>query len=222
MTDYYVLHSGGLDSTTALALAAGKNDLRNLYSVGVDYGQRHKKELQAAQVTAAALGARRLTLDLTGYGDSVESALTDPNIAVPEGDYDSDNMAVTVVPGRNAVFLAAIAGIAQSVSKGHPAVIVIGVHGGDHHLYPDCRPEFIEYQSKALQSAYGVTVEAPFLNVDKAEIIRRGVKVGAPLVDTWSCYNDGAFQCGRCGTCRERIESFKQAGVTDQTIYETI
>lgn len=218
-TDYYVLHSGGLDSTTALTLAAQRPNARGVYSIGVNYGQRHRRELDAAEETAAIIGARRLTLDLTGYGASVTSALTDPAIDVPEGDYDADNMAATVVPGRNAVMLAAVSGMAASISGDHPATIVIGVHGGDHHIYADCRPDFISAQAHALNLACGVDVWAPFLDRTKAQITALGSAIGAPLSHTWSCYQGGEKHCGRCGTCRERRESFIIAGVPDPTEY---
>lgn len=220
MTDYYVLHSGGLDSTTAVTLATQRDDARNVYSIGINYGQRHIKELEAAERTARTLNTTRITLDLTGYGRSVNSALTNPNIPVPRGDYDEDGMADTVVPGRNAVFLSATAGLARSVSGDHPATLVIAVHSGDHYVYPDCREEFIRHQSEALRLAYGTPVEAPFVDKSKADITRTGFAIGAPLGDTWSCYEGGDLHCGECGTCRERQEAFNIAGVEDPTEYE--
>ena len=219
MTDYYVLHSGGLDSTVALQMAVGLNDARNIYSIGVDYGQRHITELIAAQRITDALNIPRMMIDLTGYGQSVKSALTDPNIAVPSEDYNADNMADTVVPGRNAVMLAAIAGFAASNSGDHPATVVIAVHGGDHHIYPDCRPEFITAQDHALKLATGAGVWAPFVNMTKADITAVGAESGAPLHLTWSCYNGGETHCGVCATCRERKAAFEHAGVEDPTEY---
>lgn len=219
MTDYYVLHSGGLDSTVALTIAKQRANARNVYSTNIDYGQRHIKELEAASQIAEILNTEQFTLDLTGYGQSVTSALTNPAISIPEGDYDEVNMATTVVPGRNAVMLAALAGVAVSHSAGHPVTIMIGVHAGDHHLYPDCRPEFITAQSEALKLATGVDVEAPFINLDKGQIVRIGHSLGAPLELTWSCYKGGRLHCGKCGTCLERKEAFTIAGVEDPTEY---
>ena len=219
MTDYYVLHSGGLDSTVALALAKAQRDTRNVYSVGIDYGQRHIRELDAAHAVAKELNTPRVTIDLTGYGQSVKSALTDPTIAVPDEDYNADNMADTVVPGRNAVMLATVAGFAASNSGGHPATVVIATHGGDHHIYPDCRPEFISAQDRALQLATGVNVWAPFATNTKSDIVRTGAELNAPLVLTWSCYNGGEMHCGTCATCRERKQAFKEAGIADSTTY---
>jgi len=219
MTDYYVLHSGGLDSTTALTIASKQPDARSVYSIGIDYGQRHIKELDAAKRTARMLKAKRLTLDLTGYGASVASALTDPSIAVPAGEYDAETMSATVVPGRNAVMLSAVAGMASSISGEHPATILIGVHGGDHHLYADCRPEFIQAQARALDIACGVRIWAPFQSMAKADIVRTGLAIGAPLAETWSCYEGGEKHCGRCGTCLERKEAFFFIGQPDPTEY---
>lgn len=221
MTDYYVLHSGGLDSTTALADTLTRDDARNVYAIGVDYGQRHITELQAAHNARQALNVPGMTLDLTGYGKSVKSALT-ADLDVPDGDYNADNMADTEVPGRNAVMLAAVAGMAASHSGDHPATIITAVHGGDHHIYPDCRPEFITAIDQAIRLAVpGVSVEAPFVNMTKTDIARIGHAIGAPLHLTWSCYKGGDTHCGTCSTCRERRDAFTTATIPDPTEYRT-
>lgn len=218
MTDYYVLHSGGMDSTAALVLAQQQDDARHIVAVGIDYGQRHLKELEHASRIHKELQVESCTLDLTGYGKSVTSALT-ADIEVPDGDYSQDNMNVTVVPGRNAVMLSAVAGMAASRSEDHPATIVTAVHSGDHYIYPDCRPEFINPMNKALQAACGVSIWTPFIDKSKADIAAVGTQIGAPLGLTWSCYKGGDLHCGTCGTCAERKEAFKEAGVTDLTQY---
>lgn len=220
MTDYYVLHSGGLDSTAALALVTKRPDARNVVAVGVNYGQRHVKELVAAEAIRAELAVESATLDLTGYGQSVTSALTS-DIDVPEGHYADDNMAVTVVPGRNAVMLSAVAGLAASRSTNHPAVVVTAVHAGDHTVYADCRPEFVDAIDAALRAGCGVSVEAPFVNVTKTDIARIGYENNSPAHLTWSCYKGSEKHCGRCGTCVERREAFTDAGLVDPTDYET-
>lgn len=220
MTDYYVLHSGGMDSTTALALAQQQDDARKIIAVGIDYGQRHLKELEHASLIHKQLNVESCTLDLTGYGRSVTSALTS-NIDVPDGDYSAENMNVTVVPGRNAVMLSAVAGMAASRSGEHPAVVVAAVHSGDHYIYPDCRPEFIEAMNEALQAACGVRVWTPFINKSKIDIAGIGAEINAPLSLSWSCYKGGEKHCGTCGTCVERKEAFIKAGVEDPTIYES-
>lgn len=219
MTDYYVLHSGGLDSTSALALVAERDDRRHLYSVNVDYGQRHRRELDAAAATAAALGAKQITLDLRAWAGHLAGALTDGTTPVPAGDYDEETMSDTVVPGRNPVFITAAGAVARSRSGHHPAVVVVATHGGDHHLYADCRPEFIDAQARALELGTEVGLLAPFVMMTKAEIVADAAWRGAPLADTWSCYEGGDVHCGECGTCRERREAFTLAGVDDPTEY---
>lgn len=221
MTDYYVLHSGGLDSTSALAVCKNMPDARNVSAIAVNYGQRHIAELSAAAQIIKKLGVKQYTLDLTGFGNSVTSALTTPEIEVPDGTYNPDNMAATVVPGRNAVFLSAAAGLASSkTTDGEEIVIVTATHAGDHELYPDCRPEFIAAMNKALRLGSGAGVWAPFGDKSKAEIVQIGTDVDAPLELTWSCYKGGAKHCGTCGTCTERREAFIIANVTDPTQYE--
>ena len=220
MTDYYVLHSGGLDSTSALAVCQKMPDARNVAAIAVNYGQRHIAELAAAAQIIKKLGVKQYTLDLTGFGNSVTSALTTPDIEVPDGTYNPDNMAATVVPGRNAVFLSAAAGLASSkTTDGEEIVIVTATHGGDHELYPDCRPEFIAAMNKALRLGSGAGVWAPFSDKTKAEIVEIGTDAGAPLELTWSCYKGGTRHCGTCGTCTERREAFITAGITDPTSY---
>lgn len=219
MTDYYVLHSGGLDSTTALALASTQEDVRDLYSVNIDYGQRHVRELDSAATTASNLGARRITIDLRAWAGHLSGALTDGETPVPSGEYDEETMSDTVVPGRNAVFITAAGAVAKSRSGDHPAVVVVATHGGDHHLYADCRPEFIAAQDRALRLGTEVGLWAPFAEVSKTGIVKEANRIGAPLADTWSCYEGGQLHCGVCGTCRERRDAFIGAGVPDPTEY---
>lgn len=222
MTDYYVLHSGGMDSTTALTLATQSPDARRVYAVGVNYGQRHVKELQAAETIRAALGVRSLTLDLTGYGQSVTSALTTGGIPVPDGHYAAENMKITVVPGRNAVMLAALAGMAASMTEDAEDIhLVAAVHAGDHAVYADCRPEFIAAMQSALRAGVGTNIGiwAPFVHSTKTDIARTAAQIGAPVALSWSCYKGGDKHCGTCGTCTERKEAFADAGLDDPTEY---
>lgn len=224
MTDYYVLHSGGMDSTTALTLATNQPDARRVYAVGVNYGQRHVKELQAAEKIREQLGVTSLTLDLTGYGTSVTSALTTDDIDVPDGHYADDNMKITVVPGRNAVMLTATAGLAASLTEeDHPAHIVCAVHAGDHAVYPDCRPEFISSVQQTIRLGVrgNMAIWSPFVHRTKTDIARIGDESGAPLGLSWSCYKGRDKHCGTCGTCVERREAFHDAGVDDPTEYAT-
>lgn len=231
MIDYYILHSGGMDSTTALALATQQIDARKVYAVGVNYGQRHVKELDAADRIRQLLDVDSLTLDLTGYGESVTSALTSDDVSVPDGHYADDNMKITVVPGRNAVMLSALAGAAASITdaddtdedrNGPTAIrLVTAVHAGDHAVYADCRPEFITAMETALRAGVrdDLSIWAPFVNVSKTDIASIAAQVAAPVSMSWSCYKGGDVHCGTCGTCVERKEAFEDSGVPDETEY---
>ncbi|SLG40106.1 7-cyano-7-deazaguanine synthase [Mycobacteroides abscessus subsp. abscessus] len=215
-----VLLSGGMDSSTALADALiDPNDREatvDALAVFVDYGQRHLIEYESAQALAHHYGIELVRLDLRTFGASVVSALTGHG-DVPHGHYTAENMAQTVVPNRNATMLMAAAGIAASRGMTH---VVTAVHAGDHAIYADCRPEFINAISKAAELGCGVTVRAPFVHMSKAQIAAHGARLGVPYQLTWSCYEgDPTGHCGRCGTCVERAEAFAEAGVPDPTYY---
>jgi len=214
-----VVCSGGLDSVTLAYKVAEKRSLKAL--VTFDYGQRHKKELDYAARCAQALGVSHHIIDISTVGAMLSgSALTD-SIDVPEGHYAEDNMKATVVPNRNAIMLAIAYGVA-SAQKAES--VATAVHGGDHFIYPDCRPAFIksfaEMQDHALEGLGEIDLYTPFLEISKADIVSEGARLGVPFVDTWSCYKGGAHHCGRCGTCVERREAFAIAGVDDPTTYE--
>jgi 7-cyano-7-deazaguanine synthase len=219
MKTQVVLLSGGMDSTALLAHAATVGPVAGALSV--NYGQRHVKELEAAKAVAARYGVPHFVLDLTSWGSLLTgSALTDASVEVPEGHYAAPNMAVTVVPNRNATMLMAAAGVAESLGAD---VVLTAVHAGDHAVYPDCRPEFIAAASLAANLGTGgkVSIDAPFVRLSKTEIAVHGTALRAPLELSWSCYKGGERHCGKCGTCVERIEAFRDAGVTDPTEYET-
>lgn len=204
-----VLCSGGLDSTTALALERGPD----VTAISIEYGQRHVRELNAAAHVAAFYGVTHVIIPAKGLltGSALLGAAP-----VPDGRYDDESMRITVVPGRNLLFAALAVAYAAGLGADR---VVMGMHAGDHPIYPDCRPDFIGPLAQAVESAYGVELTAPFLMVDKAEIVRRGAAVGVPYELTWSCYKGGGLHCGRCGTCVERIEAFRLAGVPDPTTY---
>jgi 7-cyano-7-deazaguanine synthase len=213
--------SGGLDSVTLAHLLASEGYA--LHQVALDYGQRHKKELEFARACAQRLGAAFDAVDLTGLTRLLGgSALTDPDIEVPHGHYAAPNMAITVVPNRNAIMLAIAYGVAVAE---HAKVVGIAVHGGDHFIYPDCRPEFIAsfdaMQKHAMEGFADpdLRLHAPFLHRTKADIVRLGADLGVPFEMTWSCYEGGEIHCGACGTCVERKEAFELAGVPDPTVY---
>ncbi|WP_367716385.1 7-cyano-7-deazaguanine synthase QueC [Nitratireductor sp. GISD-1A_MAKvit] len=214
-----VVCSGGLDSVSLAHKVARERTLIGLISF--DYGQRHRKELDFAAKAAARLGVPHDLLDISAIGRHLSgSALTDA-IDVPDGHYAEETMRVTVVPNRNAIMLAIAFGIAAA--RGADAVAA-AVHGGDHFIYPDCRPGFIDafqaMQDAALEGMGAVSLYTPFVNGTKGDIVREGARAETPFAETWSCYRGGETHCGRCGTCVERREAFHEAGVTDPTIYD--
>jgi 7-cyano-7-deazaguanine synthase len=198
-----VVLSGGLDSTT-LAYDLQKKGYR-ISAVSFDYGQRHKVELQYAALHCKRQNWSHEIVDLSPLATLLQSALTG-HADVPEGHYAADNMKATIVPNRNAIMLSLACGIA--VSHRIPW-IATAVHGGDHVIYPDCRPEFIGSMSLALtlgnENFEGIL--APYMHVDKNFIAQRAVDLGYPFNSTWSCYKGGLKHCGRCGTCVERMEA---------------
>lgn len=214
-----VVCSGGLDSVSLAHKIASEHQLLGLLSF--DYGQRHRKELDFAAACAERLGVEHQIIDISAIGRHLSgSALTD-DIAVPDGHYAEETMKATIVPNRNAIMLTIAFGVAAA--KGADAVAV-AVHGGDHFIYPDCRPAFIDafqaMQTQALDGYASVTLYAPYVNISKADIVTDGVATGTPFAQTWSCYKGGENHCGRCGTCVERREAFHLAGVTDPTVYD--
>lgn len=214
----FVICSGGLDSVTLAHKVAAEHTLSGLISF--DYGQRHKKELGFAASCAKRLGAPHILLDISVIGAQLSgSALTD-DVTVPDGHYAEKTMKITVVPNRNAIMLSIAYGIAAA--RGGQAVAT-AVHGGDHFIYPDCRPDFIHafeaMQNFALEDVAQVSLYTPFLDKTKADIAAEGARLGVPFAETWSCYKGGDVHCGRCGTCVERREAFDLAGVADPTVY---
>lgn len=214
-----VVASGGLDSTVALALHHHRR--QQLITVTVNYGQRHRRELDAAAAVAEHYGADHVQVDVPALAGVLGgSALTDPGVEVPLGHYAAPSMAATVVPNRNAI----LANIAVGVAVARKAdAVVLGVHAGDHPIYPDCRPSFVAALNQCVAQAtagyHTPNVEAPFVTWTKDEVVRLGSLLRAPLGLTWSCYQDGILHCGRCGTCVERREAFELAGLNDPTEY---
>ncbi|CUA93862.1 7-cyano-7-deazaguanine synthase QueC [Pannonibacter indicus] len=213
-----VVCSGGMDSVTLAHKVAQENELVGL--VSFNYGQRHLKELDFARACADDLGVEHIVIDISGIGRQLSgSALTD-DVAVPDGHYAEETMRITVVPNRNAIMLAIAFGIAAA--RGAEAVAT-AVHGGDHFIYPDCRPGFTEafetMQRQALAGVADVRLYTPYVHTDKAAIAAEGVRLGVDYTRSWSCYKGGEIHCGRCGTCVERREAFHMAGAEDPTTY---
>lgn len=219
-----VLVSGGLDSATTLAIA--KSQGFQCYALSFDYGQRHRVELTAAQEIAQCLGAsahKTICLNMDSIGGS---ALTDVHIAVPITGV-TEQIPVTYVPARNTVFLSLALGWAEVLQAHH---IFIGVNAVDYSGYPDCRPEFIaafenlaNLATKAGVEGQRMTIHTPLIDLTKAQIIQTGLALGVDYGRTISCYQPAAAgeACGVCDACRLRAEGFKQAGVSDPTLYQT-
>ena len=213
-----VVFSGGMDSATALWWAL--REFGDVAAVSFEYGAKHNaRELAAAETICKKLAVPHSVIPLDFIGRTVHSSLLKTGGAIPEGNYNEENMASTVVPFRNGIMLAAAAGLAED--SGFSAVI-LGNHTGDHAIYPDCRPEFIDGMAKAIETGTGGKVKllSPFCRMTKGEIAALGAKLGVDFSLTWSCYNGREKHCGKCGTCRERREAFREAGLADPTVYE--
>lgn len=217
-----VLVSGGLDSTTVLAIARSQGYA--CYTISFDYGQRHRAELLAAGRTAALLGSEQhkvVSLDLRSIGGS---ALTDDSLAVPEE--ETAGIPVTYVPARNTVFLSIALGWAEVLGAND---IFIGVNAVDFSGYPDCRPEYIQAYEKMANLAtragvegQALRIQAPLMSMSKAEIVKLGLTLGIDYGTTVSCYQatDEGLACGLCDSCRLRRIGFEQAGIKDPTRYQ--
>lgn len=213
-----VVCSGGMDSVTLAYHVTCTHHLSRL--VSFNYGQRHSRELDCARAAADALSVPIDVLDISTIGAHLSgSALTD-DVEVPDGHYAEDSMKVTVVPNRNAIMMAIAFGIASARKLD---AVATAVHGGDHFIYPDCRPGFIQafqtMQNEALDGLGEIELYTPYVQRSKADIARDGAALSVPFAETWSCYKGGAVHCGRCGTCVERREAFALAGVDDPTVY---
>ena len=215
MKDSILVLSGGLDSTTMLYDYADSIAL----AVTFQYGSNHnKREAAFAKYHCEPLGIEHIEIDLAFMGKYFKSSLLEGADAIPEGNYDEENMKSTVVPFRNGIMLSVAAGLAESrrLKK-----VMMANHSGDHTIYPDCRPEFAEAMGQAINlgTYIGVELVAPYTMLSKSDIVRRGAELGIDYTKTYSCYKGGEVHCGVCGTCRERKEAFALAGVEDKTKY---
>lgn len=210
--------SGGMDSTTLLYLAKSQGD--RVYPLSVHYGQRHARELDAARQICADLQLPWRCVELPAAPWLFQgSSQTDASVAVPEGHYAAETMKLTVVPNRNMLLLALAGAYAVSLKADR---IAYAAHAGDHTIYPDCRPAFVDQMAAALALCdwHAVQLWTPFLHQTKADIVTVGQALEVPWAQTWSCYQGQDAHCGRCGTCCERREAFQRAGITDPTAYE--
>ena len=218
-----VLLSGGLDSTTTLAQAI--DDGCTVTALSFRYGQRHSRELKSAAAVAEFYNVRHVIVDIDL--SMFRSALTREDINVPENREESQmgsDIPVTYVPARNIIMMSVAAGLCESVDADR---IYIGANVIDYSGYPDCRPEFfyafqkmLEVGTKAGVEGHPIKIMTPILDCSKADIVRLGKKLGAPLHMTWSCYEGGEKACGKCDSCQLRLKGFEQAGYTDEIEYE--
>ncbi|WP_445001416.1 7-cyano-7-deazaguanine synthase QueC [Halomonas mongoliensis] len=212
-----VIYSGGMDSYTVLHRAL--NEGLEVHALSFDYGQRHARELEVAEGVCRDLGVPHQVVDIRAIHGLIDnSALTDSARELPEGDYAEENLAATVVPNRNMILLSLAIAKAVNIGAGR---VDYGAHGGDHVLYPDCRPAFVEAMNAVagIANFEAVAIHAPYLGASKAEILADGLAMGLDYGKTWTCYRGGELACGRCGSCRERLAAFAANGATDPLGY---
>ena len=213
--DSLIIVSGGMDSITLLH---ERKDTIAL-AVSFDYGSNHNaREIPFARLHCQRLGIRHVVIPLAFMQQYFKSSLLEGADAIPDGHYADSNMKSTVVPFRNGIMLSIAVGIAESNSLRR---VLIANHGGDHAIYPDCRPEFITaiYAAAKAGTYVDVAIEAPYTNISKTDIARRGKSLAIDYSETWSCYKGGQVHCGTCGTCVERKEALREAGIADPTVY---
>ena len=218
MKDSVIVVSGGMDSITLLYDKKEEIAL----AVTFDYGSKHNaREIAWAKVHCGRLGIRHIVIKLDFMQKYFTSSLLEGGDEIPEGHYADENMKSTVVPFRNGIMLSVAAGIAESNGL---KKILIANHGGDHTIYPDCRPEFIGEKDRAIANGTyeDVRIDAPYTNITKADIAKIGKRLGIDYSETWSCYKGGERHCGKCGTCIERKEAMALAGIDDRTEYESM
>ncbi|HAG32279.1 7-cyano-7-deazaguanine synthase QueC [Prevotella sp. P5-108] len=214
--DSVLIVSGGMDSITMLY----EYKERIALGISFDYGSNHNaREIPFAAMHCERLGIKHIVINLGFMHQYFKSSLLEGAEAIPEGNYDDENMKSTVVPFRNGIMLSIAAGVAESNGLKY---VMMANHGGDHTIYPDCRPEFVSAMSEAtrLGTYPGIEVLAPYTGITKSDIARHGKALGIDYAETWSCYKGGEHHCGKCGTCRERIEALADAGIEDHTVYD--
>ena len=212
--------SGGMDSSVLIydLLSQG----HELDLISFNYGQKHKIELTYAAKISQQLNLPHTIVDITNLTSLLSKSTLTSDAPVPDGHYAEENMKLTVVPNRNSIMLNIAAAYAIT---NEASAIATAVHSGDHFIYPDCRPAFIDALEQLLRVANDgfrpddFKVLAPYVHISKDRICARGAELDVPWLDTWSCYKGGEIHCGSCGTCFERREAFTLAGITDPTPY---
>ncbi len=216
MKDSILILSGGMDSVTLLY----EEQERIALAVSFDYGSKHNaKEIPFAKMHCERLGIKHIVIPLDFMTKYFKSSLLEGGEEIPEGHYADENMKSTVVPFRNGIMLSVVVGIAESNGLKY---VMMANHGGDHTIYPDCTPQFVDAFDKAAAAGTFVKVRlrSPYTNITKGDVARRGKTLGINYAETWSCYKGGDKHCGKCGTCVERKEALAEAGIVDQTEYD--
>ena len=212
-----VIYSGGMDSFTVLNRAIA--DGFKVYALSFHYGQRHSKELDCAASVCAELGVPHKVVDIRAINTLLAGSALTSDIDVPDADYAEGNMQATVVPNRNMILLSLAIGYAVSIDADE---VYYGAHSGDHDIYPDCRPEFVEAMNTVskLANYKEIPVRSPYLYNSKDEILADGLAMQLDYSNTWTCYNGREKACGKCSACRERLAAFAHHGLTDPIAYE--
>ncbi len=208
-----IILSGGVDSTVLAHDLIAHGGIA-LSALSFDYGQKHTRELQCAATQAKILGISHTMVALPFINELFASDLLKNGGDLPHGHYEADNMKQTVVPNRNMIMLSIAAGVAISEQRN---TLYYGAHGGDHAIYPDCRPDFVMAMQQTLKLCdwQKIDLRVPFLHDNKTAIVKRGLELGVDFAQTWTCYAGGAQPCGQCGSCVERAEAFALNGAKD-------
>lgn len=216
-----VILSGGIDSSTLLYKTV--NEGLETHALSFLYGQKHKKEIEAAKTVCSILDVEHRIVDISAVNELLGgSALTDANVDIPEVPETAehfDTLKITIVPNRNAIFLSLAIGYAVSIGADN---VYFGAHFSDRGVYPDCREEFVsafEASERLATDNPALNVKAPFVDKRKSEIVKLGSSLGVPFEVAWTCYKGGQLHCGVCSSCRERKRAFSESGVSDPTRY---
>lgn len=215
-----IIYSGGMDSFTLINDVHLQHYELELYALTFDYGQRHEKEIGYAKKVCKELNINHKIIDITSINELLQgSSLTTSEIEIPHGHYAADNMNITVVPNRNMILLSLAMGYAISIGVKN---VFYGAHCGDHQIYLDCRPVFVEKMNEIAKiiDRNPIEIIVPYLDFNKTDILRRGLEINLDYSNTWTCYEGKEKSCGKCGACIERLEAFRNNNVKDPLEYQ--